>query len=68
VKLRDQSVYEPPREVIIGFSFVDGEEVAMVDLTPSICIEATEWEVPPSRVFQPFTEEFEVVMIWLRAA
>jgi hypothetical protein len=54
--------------VIIGFSFVDGEEVAMVDLTPSICIEATEWEVPPSRVFQPFTEEFEVVMIWLRAA
>jgi hypothetical protein len=58
VELRDESVEEPPRKVIIGFSLVDGEEVSVVDLTPSISIDTTEGEVSSSSIFQPFLEEF----------
>jgi hypothetical protein len=67
VELRDQSVDEPPRKVIIGFSFVDGEVVSMVDLTPSISIYTTEGEVSSPNIFQPFLEEFQVVGVWFWA-
>lgn len=67
MKLRNDCIYEKPREWAARLTALDGEKIGLIPLTPGMTVWTSQWKVAHGRALQPIAKESQVVRIWFWA-